>query len=172
MNEAATEIPLFTEKDKARFWANVDKRSENECWEWKPSVASTGYGKSWLKSIGQIDAHRLSWIFHYGPIAKDETYHGPCVCHKCDNRKCVNPAHLFLGSIKDNVHDMINKGRRGNPAGRGEKHHSAKLTAADVLEIRRLRETGSTLQSIADLFGISNPSVHYICARKKWAHIP
>jgi DNA invertase Pin-like site-specific DNA recombinase len=67
---------------------------------------------------------------------------------------------------------MVNKGRQGKQKSRGESRRNAKLTESDVIKIRALRKYGNTLQSIANLFGVSNPTVHLICARKKWAHIP
>jgi hypothetical protein len=172
MNEATDQIPVFTEKDKARFWSKVAKKSDSECWEWQGAIAGSGYGRSWIQSTRkQIDTHRASWIIHFGLIPKDGTYHGSCVCHRCDNRKCCNPHHLFLGSMKDNIRDMIGKGRRAKPAGRGINNGSAKLTELQVVEIRQRRINGEKLQAIADRFGVSNSAIYNICARKKWAHV-
>ena len=87
-----------------RFWAKVNKDTGTDCWEWIGSTHTGGYGtfKYYKKSIL---AHRMVMIF----LGQDPT--GMCVCHSCDNVKCVNPAHLFLGTSKDNTQDMIKKGR-------------------------------------------------------------
>lgn len=90
----------ITEK---RFFNNILK-TENGCWEWQASKTRFGYGK--FKSFNQQLAHRVSYILHYGTLDKDI-----CVLHKCDNPPCVNPEHLFTGSIEDNNKDRASKGR-------------------------------------------------------------
>lgn len=91
---------------KLRFWAKVNKKGKNQCWEWTAARDPFGYGRFGLN--GKIcTASRFSWELHYSPISK-----GMCVLHKCDNPPCVNPNHLFLGTRSDNVADMIAKGRR------------------------------------------------------------
>lgn len=97
-----------------RFWEKVDRRSPDECWWWTGSVGSHGYGQ--LADLGTVrTTHRLSWELHNGPIPKGEGAHGICVCHTCDVRTCVNPGHLFLGTQRDNLKDMRDKGRAFDP---------------------------------------------------------
>lgn len=95
-----------------RFWEKVDKKTDNDCWEWKAYKISNKPGREYgyFDFGGGVDglAHRFSYILHYGEIPD-----GMEVCHRCDNPKCVNPKHLFLGSHQDNMDDMMKK-NRGN----------------------------------------------------------
>lgn len=141
-----------------RFWEKVNKTTPEACWEWTACIDTAGYGL-----IGDGDkhqlAHRLSYELHYGPIPE-----GMCVCHTCDNRLCVNPAHLWLGTNADNVADKMNKKRRGR---------SAKLTESQVIEIRNeYARGGVTYQSIADKYGIGMVTVFHIIQRRTWRTVP
>ncbi len=119
-----------------------------------------------------ILTHRASWIINVGPIPE-----GMNVLHNCpggDNPSCVNPAHLWLGTIADNNHDMMNKGRARFPfcayAPKGEDHPNAKLTKEKAADIRRLYSCeGKTLKAISKLFGISISSVHRVTSGELWA---
>lgn len=133
------------------------------CWEWQGTIARTGYGQMRLRNEATLLAHRLSYELHYGPIAD-----GMCVLHRCDNRRCVNPDHLFLGTKGDNNTDRHTKGR-SNYA-RGEQR-SKKLTDADVRMIRELRDLGVPLKEIARRYGIVESHVSQIHRRKIWAHV-
>jgi len=88
-----------------RFWDHVDIKSQEECWEWKSSLDGKKYGQFAINQK-QYRSHRISWELTCGKIPN-----GLCVLHKCDNSKCVNPSHLFLGTQKDNIQDMARKGR-------------------------------------------------------------
>ena len=160
------------EPPEERFWAKVNKAGE--CWEWTASVGGGGYGKFAANgSTGRLmSAHRYSWTLANGEIPP-----GLCVLHRCDNRRCVRPDHLFIGTKKENTADMWRKGRGsrvgcGEQQPRGECHGMAKLTAADVLEIRRLSAEGWSLPQLCARFGIvSTGSMSGIVRGKKWRHL-
>jgi len=92
-----------------RFWSKVD--TTGECWEWTAAKSGGGYGYIGVGKSKVARAHRLSYEWANGEIPQ-----GMYVCHSCDNRKCVNPSHLFLGTPTDNMKDMDEKGRRVFPS--------------------------------------------------------
>jgi hypothetical protein len=152
----------------ASFWAKTVKAAGNECWLWTGGLISTGYGL--LSAHGKLTlAHRYSYAIHNGTIAD-----GLHVLHSCDNPRCVNPAHLFLGTNNDNIRDRMAKGRgRGipRPSIRGANHHSAKLTDDAVREIRALAAQGIPHNEIARRFGVSHVVANKIVNRKSWVHV-
>lgn len=130
----------------------------DQCWEWQGSRDEHGYG--YLRSIR---AHRLSFELHCGPIPD-----GMGVLHRCDNRACVNPAHLFLGTQEDNNLDMVSKGRHMH----GERVPGHKLSSKDVPTIRRLYAAGgSSYSSLSLLFGVSKSAIQDIVERKTWKQV-
>ena len=135
-----------------RFWENVDRRGPDDCWEWKQTLMSTGYGRLGGKRGFSVTAHRFSWELHNGPIPKGEGYHGTCVCHKCDNRACCNPAHLFLGTVADNARDMVEKGRSPHPP--------RKLTDEQVLYV--FNNPGISCYGLGKMFGIGENAIRSI----------
>lgn len=80
------------------------------CWNWTGKIKEGRYGTIKLDRVREAYAHRVSWMLHRGDIPE-----GMCVCHHCDNTRCVNPDHLFIGTQPDNIGDMVSKNRqRGN----------------------------------------------------------
>ena len=128
------------------FWSKAAIKDNDECWEWQHAIQSKGYGAVGIGNGKVALAHRVAY-----QLAKGEISPGLCVLHKCDNRKCINPNHLFLGTNRDNIDDMVKKGRQLS----GERHPKAKLNIEKVKSIRALYSTGN--YSYADLakeFGI------------------
>ena len=141
------------------FWTKVDRSNPNNCWNWLGARDRDGYGNCFQK----IKPHR--WIYQYynGPITSDQF-----VCHSCDNPACVNPQHLWLGTLQDNHQDMMKKGRHGYGRFPGSQNKSAKLTEQQVLEIRALPGPN---RLIAEKYGVSKCTIDEIRARKTWRHI-
>ncbi len=140
------------------FWAKVEKTES--CWFWKAAKNSWGYGAfTILPQRRMIGAHRLSYEMHFGIIPGDLQ-----VCHKCDNPACVNPDHLFLGTVLDNRRDCVSKGRQAY----GEKNGRAKLT---VQQVREIRASSESLRSIAKRYGVSQALISAIRSRKLWGHV-
>ena len=134
------------------------------CWLWLLSVhGNNKYGHA-VWNGRHTEAHRLSWTLHRGEIPE-----GLRVLHKCDTPTCVNPDHLFLGTQKDNITDMIKKGRK--IIARGSRHGNAKLNETDVEEIRSIRANGMSSQEIATRFSVSQRTVQHIVSRDGWKHL-
>jgi hypothetical protein len=149
-----------------RFWSKVDIRTTDECWPWNASSTPLGYGKFGRggRYGGWEFAHRMAYRLCSGEIPDDAS-----VLHRCDNPPCCNPNHLWLGSQADNIHDMDKKGRRVNPPRFGENNGGAKLTAAQVKEIRREYSNGGVKQcELATKYGISYQQVHNIVNNHSW----
>jgi len=155
---------------RERFWRKVNILNRNDCWPWKGCInrkygyytirvySPKGKGKNY-----NFEVHRVSYFLEYGELPEDML-----VCHKCDNRSCANPNHLFLGTYQDNSSDMVSKNRQVI----GEKIKGAKLTAQKVYEIRRLRKEGVTQREVARMFGINHQNVWFITSKQTWKHLP
>jgi hypothetical protein len=158
-----------TPDDVARFWSKVDQRGTNECWRWQASTNAKGYGQFVTCENGQPHhslAHRVAFELTFGTIPD-----GLSACHRCDNRQCCNPHHLFLGTQQDNLRDMHEKGRRGDTRVCGAAHGNAKLTDDDIREIRRLRDAGVSGPIVARQFGLNRSTVNDIARRATWKHV-
>lgn len=155
---------------EARFWACVEKK-DSGCWEWTGVLVRGKYGQICVKGRHRMYAHRFSYQLHFGPIPGHDSYHGYCVCHRCDNPKCVNPDHLFLGTNFDNIQDRNRKGRTQRGYGfrqLGTANPVAKLTDSEVLAIFKSRSRGVDL---ATQYGVSQTTITQIRQGKTWAHL-
>jgi hypothetical protein len=136
-----------------RFWAKVRVGAPDECWEWTGmrGPAPNNYGFMFKSSNPRrwYRAHRLSYELHRGPIPE-----GMHVCHNCDNPPCCNPAHLFLGTHADNMRDRREKGRTGAEKRRGVANGRAKLSDAQVAEIRRRHKAGESQSALGREFRV------------------
>jgi hypothetical protein len=147
--------------DADRFWARVQKGTADECWPWAKHCNRYGYGTLWSRSGERLLAHRFAYT-----LAKGEITTGLFVCHTCDNPRCCNPAHLWLGTPKDNNDDKIRKGRGGHLV--GEQISNSKLTTEVVLKIFRSTEPAA---KAAAAYGVSAWTVYDIRAKRRWAHL-
>jgi hypothetical protein len=152
-----------------RFWSKVDVRDPDECWEWQAARVRQGYGRFWIGGHEgwNIRAHRFAYELVIGEIPW-----GLDVCHSCDNPPCVNPAHLWVGTKKDNALDMVRKGRAWKPTWAGEGAPGAKLTWEQVREIRALaKTTGLTRRELGALYGVAGNTVSMIVHGQIWKEL-
>lgn len=153
----------------ARFWSMIDKRGpvhpvlKTRCWVFvgartKPRFRVGGRN---------VQMSRYSYEAHVGPIPD-----GLLVCHHCDNPKCVNPEHLFLGTSADNTQDMVRKGRKASQ--KGECHSQAKLTDEQIAEVRRRYERHCPVNgglALAREFGVSKATISMVVNGRIWRHV-
>jgi hypothetical protein len=156
-----------------RFWIRVPSRPDEGCWNWS-AAAMNAYGQLWVgPKYAKSGAHRVSWVIHFGEIPE-----GLCVCHHCDNKRCVRPDHLYLGTIGDNNRDAWERGlcepiRHRVFDQTGEKGPGAKLTWEQVNEMRARYAAGGTSYSrLARQYGVSAGHIGGIIRRKFWPILP
>jgi hypothetical protein len=147
---------------RERFWSRVQPAGDDDCWPWMRGCQTKGYGQIYLGEKAER-SHRIAFYLANG--------HWPKVaCHDCDNPICCNPKHIIDGSYKLNMQHRSERGRTN--VRKGEDAHQAKLSAVQVLEIRRLHATGKyTHRALADLFNAKQPNVTMILTRRSWKHI-
>jgi hypothetical protein len=160
---AAKNIPPLPE----RFWSKVGRGASDECWPWLASVRrkDEGYGAFWLNGKHQ-PANRVAYELKYGPIEDCALE----VCHRCDNPACCNPGHMFLGTRRDNNDDKVSKKRHAF----GSKNGVAKLTEAQVAEIKRQKPAGRAPPGyrlgLAREYGVKRGTITDIWSRS-WKHV-
>ncbi len=140
-----------------KFWPRVAIGRPNECWEWQGPRNPPGYGVAFGEG-----AHRVSWRLAHGDIPK-----GMYVCHACDNKPCVNPAHLWLGTVQSNTRDAVVKGRLH----RGSRASWAVLDEASVAEMRTAKASGETYEAIAARYRVQMLTAYNAIRGKTWAHV-
>ena len=162
--------PIPPERFTAEFWARFDARTrpQGDCivWTLANGAPCYRYGLAWPKGEWRrpLLTHRLAWMRAFGAIPA-----GLFVCHHCDNPPCVNPAHLFLGTVADNNRDRDQKHRC--PRICGEAHPGARLTDAKVRRIRFLSANRVPQKLIAAAYGITRAGISGIVTRRLWSHI-
>lgn len=155
-------IPNLTDAQAKRFWSRVDKQDGSGCWMWTGKQTNHGHGSFHIHPVGQFLAHRIAYAITKGGIPA-----GLFACHRCDNRLCVNPAHIFFGTHHDNMSDCASKGRHG----RGERNGNSKLTREQVEEIRRdHRPFTNSKRKLAKKYGVSPRAIDFILQGRNWTY--
>lgn len=154
---------MYDQKFKDRFNLKWKLDTSTQCWLWTASTAGKGYGQIRIPGTRlNAYAHRAAYEIHKGQVPE-----GKYVCHTCDNMRCVNPDHLWLGSCAENQQDMVSKGRSLY----GERNPYARLTPDAVRKIRQLLAQGIAQTKIAAMFGIQQMEVSRIKTGKRWKHL-
>jgi hypothetical protein len=163
-------IPFLDLRVVDRFWSHV-ARPEIGCWEWTSRRTDRGYGRFSIRKKNYL-AHRVSAVMSGMDVD------GWLVCHRCDNRLCVRPDHLFTGTPADNMRDRDVKGRKATGVrtkpwtrARGERQALAKLRASDVQEIRSAYASGASLAELSRCYGVVSSTVYGVVTRRTWTHV-
>jgi hypothetical protein len=151
------------------LWSKVNKKGEDDCWEWLGYKNKEGYGRTWINDHGYY-AHRVIFDLAYPNTitlnAPASTSDSGFLLHTCDNPSCCNPRHLFVGTHADNMADKVAKGR--SPDFSGAKGPRCKLSMSQAQEIRQKRKEGISAKELAKQYGISLPSVKTLLAGKSY----
>ena len=145
-----------------RFWAKVNKGARSECWEWTGRLSGSGYAMFDWQGRPNIGS-RIAYELHYG-TDPGELF----VCHSCDNPRCVNPHHLWLGTHADNMADCVQKGRAGNAGLRGSQIGNSILTERDVHDILK-SDLGN--KALAQKYGVTSTTIYQVRKRKNWGWV-
>jgi len=149
---------------KEDVWKKINILSNEECWEWRGSSTSDGYGRMDYHGKKFL-THRLVYELTYGSIPDNL-----CVLHHCDNPKCCNPTHLFSGTVDDNIRDKIQKKRQSGAIGNKNSH--CKINDLDVIQIKLLYASGKYYQrELAIQFGITQSTISAIIRGDLWKHL-
>lgn len=150
-----------------RFWNKIDKKSIDLCWNWKASKTKQGYGKLIYKNkttIKNLLAHRISYTIHHNEIPKHLI-----ICHKCNNKLCCNPNHLYAGNHKQNCNDSIKAGTHFKLTSKiGIEHHDSKLKEHEVIEIIKSK---LSLSELSNKYKVTKQNIIKIKKRKTWKHL-
>lgn len=165
---------INTESTRSPLWDRVLSHvrvQASGCWEFV-GASSAGYGIIWVGYTARgnkraVRAHRLMWELAFGPIPPRIL-----VCHVCDNRPCVNPGHLFLGTHKDNTRDMIAKGRAGHRSHVGESNGRTRLTIDQVREIKQELGRGVGPTELRKRYGVGHGTITSIKSGRNWGSVP
>ncbi|RLB66252.1 MAG: hypothetical protein DRH08_06660 [Deltaproteobacteria bacterium] len=145
-----------------RFWNRVDKQADNGCWEWQGHKGKGGYGT--VRYGGKaVLAHRFSYELANGPIPK-----GYLIRHSCDNPACVNPEHLLAGTQADNMKDMVDRRRWGDPREYERRYGNAHMSPKEALEAKLMLAAGYPHTDIAEKFGVHKASISHMSRGKTW----
>lgn len=153
-----------------RFLNKVSFGDVDSCWQWTGRIGHNGYGiydapliaPRGTRYANQLRAHRFAYAIWIGALAD-----GAFVCHSCDNRSCVNPWHLFLGSPSRNSKDMVSKDRQC----KGERKKNARLTDEAVSEMRKLHSGGIGYKRLAKMFSVSQSCAYKATNKMTWKHV-
>ena len=147
-----------------RFWEKVDIRGPDNCWGWTACKIKDGYGLIIVDNKVQLATHVLFYLRKgYWPPK------GRTANHHCDNPSCLNPRHLYLGTMKSNMCDKYQRGRGNHP--KGEQNSNSKLTEKKVRKIKRLYSGGVIQIELARRFGVNSGTISYIVNNKQWKHV-
>ncbi|CAK0742246.1 hypothetical protein CCP3SC1AL1_1170020 [Gammaproteobacteria bacterium] len=150
--------------DKNRFLSYVSLPNETGCMLWMGVVGNCGYGQFFLLNKKHMRPHRMAYQYFKGRLTKEMF-----VCHHCDQKLCLSPDHLFLGTPQENMTDMINKKR--DIKAKGSKHYLSKLNDNDILNIRKLRGEGKTYLDISKIYNVHMQNIASIIQGRSWSHI-